>query len=116
MYPKLFSVLALGITVALAGSLFAAPASVSGGGVTLRSVDVSMPFVATPFPDGPGADVVDSNCLACHTAGMVMTQPNLTQAVWKAEVEKMRAAYKAPIDDKDVPTIVGYLVRLKGTP
>jgi hypothetical protein len=31
---------------------------------------------------------------------------------WRAEVEKMRSAFKAPIDPKDVDTIVDYLVSL----
>jgi len=33
---------------------------------------------------------------------------------WREEVEKMRTAYKAPIDPKDVDTIVDYLVRIGG--
>ena len=51
---------------------------------------------------------------ACHSAGMVLFQPALSQAQWHAEVEKMRTAYKAPIDPKDVDTIVAYLVSIRG--
>jgi hypothetical protein len=40
----------------------------------------------------------------------VLTQPALTAAQWRDEVEKMRHAYKAPIDAADVDTIVDYLV------
>jgi hypothetical protein len=36
--------------------------------------------------------VVNGNCLACHSAGMVLTQPALSAAQWRAEVEKMRTA------------------------
>ena len=32
----------------------------------------------------------------------------------RAEVEKMREAYKAPIDPKDAETIVNYLFAIKG--
>jgi mono/diheme cytochrome c family protein len=66
------------------------------------------------FPDGPGADAINNNCLACHSAGMVLNQPALPKAEWQAEVDKMRAAYKAPIDDKDVAEIIDYLVKIKG--
>jgi hypothetical protein len=43
----------------------------------------------------------------------VLTQPALSPAQWRAEVEKMRTAYKAPIDAKDIDTIVNYLVALR---
>jgi hypothetical protein len=58
--------------------------------------------------------VANDNCLACHSAGMVLNQPALPKSVWEAEVDKMREAYKAPIDAKDVDAIVGYLVSIKG--
>jgi hypothetical protein len=45
---------------------------------------------------------------------MVLNQPALAPAQWRAEVEKMRDAYKAPIDPKDVDAIVGYLAATKG--
>ena len=62
-------------------------------------------------PDGAGADVVNGNCLACHSAGMVLNQAALSKAQWRAEVEKMRDAFKAPVDPKDVDAIVDYLIR-----
>jgi hypothetical protein len=48
-------------------------------------------------------------CLA--PAGMVLNQAALSKAQWLTEVEKMRDAFKAPIDPKDVDAIVDYLVR-----
>jgi hypothetical protein len=81
--------------------------------ITLKSVSVDLPFGDRMFPDGPGADAVNSNCLACHSAGMVLDQPALSKAQWRTEVEKMRTAYKAPIDPKDVDTIVDYLAGLR---
>jgi cytochrome c5 len=88
-----------------------APSTVSVGGVTLRSVNVDIPNRDRQF-EGPGADVVNDNCLTCHSAGMVLTQPRLPRADWQAEVEKMRNTYKGPIDAKDVPAIVDYLANL----
>jgi hypothetical protein len=80
--------------------------------LTLKSVNIDLPFGDRMFPDGPGSEAVNNNCLACHSAGMVLTQPALSKEQWQTEVEKMRTAYKAPIDPKDVDTIVGYLVGL----
>jgi cytochrome c5 len=91
-----------------------APATVTGGGVTLHSVSTNFPDSDRLFP-GAGADAINNNCLACHSAGMVLTQPRLSRADWQAEVEKMRSLYKAPVDASDVPAIVDYLVSLSST-
>jgi mono/diheme cytochrome c family protein len=84
---------------------------VSVGDIALRSVKVDLPDSDRDFL-GPGAAVVNNNCLACHSAGMVLTQPRLPRAVWQAEVEKMRNTYKAPVAAEDVPAIVDYLAKL----
>jgi len=34
----------------------------------------------------------------CHSADMVLNQPAISKTQWREEVEKMRTAYKAPID------------------
>ena len=82
--------------------------------LTLKSVNVDLPAGDRMFPDGPGADVANDNCLACHSAGMVLNQPALPKAMWEAEVDKMRNIYKAPIDDRDVEAIIRYLISIKG--
>jgi cytochrome c5 len=88
-----------------------APSTVSVSGVTLRSVAGDFPDSDRRF-EGPGADFVNNNCLACHSAGMVLTQPRLSRAVWQGEVDKMRNTYKAPVEAADVPAIVDYLATL----
>jgi len=82
---------------------------------SLKSVTVDLPTGDGTFPAGPGADVANGNCLACHSAGMVLNQPALPRAAWQAEVSKMRDAYRAPIDPRDVDAIVNYLMAVKGT-
>ena len=67
------------------------------------------------FPDGPGSDAINNNCLACHSAGMVLNQPALSKQAWVAEVTKMINAYKAPVAAEDVGPIVAYLTGLKGS-
>jgi|APAra7269097559_1048567.scaffolds.fasta_scaffold08228_2 hypothetical protein len=78
-----------------------------------QSVHVTLPESDRSFP-GAGADAINNNCLACHSAGMVLNQPAMTQAAWQAEVNKMISAYKAPVAPTDVPAIVDYLVKTKG--
>jgi cytochrome c5 len=88
------------------------PASVSADGFTLVSTSAELPFDDRQFPDGPHADVVNANCLACHSTSMVLTQPVLKSDQWKAIVIKMRDVYKAPVAEENVAPIVDYLATL----
>jgi hypothetical protein len=90
----------------------AAPTTATAAGVTLRSVSIEFPDRGQMFP-GKDADAINSNCLACHSVGMVLQQPTLSPATWQAEVEKMGSQYKAPVDPSDVPAIVAYLTAHK---
>lgn len=83
--------------------------------IPLKSIHVTLPATGRMFPKGPGVNVVNGTCLACHSADMVLNQPDMPKAAWKAEVNKMRNAFKAPVDSKDVGTIVNYLASIKGT-
>ena len=80
----------------------------------LKSVKLDLPDSDKMFPDGPGSDAINNNCLACHSAGMVLNQPSLSKQAWAAEVNKMIHNYKAPIAPEDVGAIVDYLTALKG--
>jgi hypothetical protein len=93
-----------------------APSSVTAAGITLRSVSVELPSSDRMFSGDKDAEAINNNCLACHSAGMVLTQPALTRTAWQQEVEKMRGQYKAPVDEADVPAIVAYLASHKGAP
>jgi cytochrome c553 len=83
-------------------------------------VSIELPFDATPYPalgkGAPSADAINNNCLSCHSAEMVMTQPRLTAAEWAAEVAKMRNVYKAPIDPGDDAAITAWLAALSARP
>lgn len=91
--------------------------SIAGGAtlVELKTTKVDLPESDRMFPDGRGSDAINNNCLACHSAGMVLNQPALSREAWASEVKKMINNYKAPIAPEDVEPIVEYLVALKGT-
>src|SRR6202051_3957801 len=91
----------------------ATPSTVAGAGVPLHSVNFEFPDPARMFPGDSKADAINNNCLACHSAGMVLTQPALSRAEWQSEVDKMRSTYKAPVNASDDPSIVDYLAALK---
>src|SRR5437016_7197868 len=82
--------------------------------IQLKSVKIDLPDSDRMFPDGPGSDAINNNCLACHSAGMVLNQPSLSKQAWTAEVNKMIDNYKAPVASEDVGAIVEYLTALKG--
>ena len=92
-----------GCALMLATAAWAAPA------MTFKSQSIELPPDAATFPDGPNLKVVQQNCLACHSADMVLDQPLFPRATWTAEVTKMRNTYKAPISDADAALIVDYL-------
>lgn len=93
----------------------ASPSVASGGGITLRSLSVEFPSSDRGFPGRAAAQAITDNCTACHSPGMVLNQPALTPVRWQAEVNHMRTEFKAPIAAADVPAIVAYLARTKGS-
>jgi len=80
----------------------------------LKPVKIDLPDSDRMFPAGPGSDAINNNCLACHSADMVLNQPALSKQAWTAEVNKMINNYKAPVAPEDVGSIVEYLTGLKG--
>jgi hypothetical protein len=80
----------------------------------LKPLKIDLPDSDRMFPAGPGSDAINNNCLACHSADMVLNQPSLSKQSWATEVNKMINNYKAPVAPEDVGAIVGYLTALKG--
>jgi hypothetical protein len=77
-------------------------------------VRVELPTGDEPFPPGIGADIASSQCLICHSAAMVLTQPPLKKDEWRAEIMKMRSAYGAIIPDDQVDGLSEYLKNING--
>jgi mono/diheme cytochrome c family protein len=72
-------------------------------------VKVELPVSNASFPAGAGADVANAQCLICHSAGMVLRQPPLTQKEWLGEINKMRSAFGAPLPADQVDSLAKYL-------
>lgn len=82
---------------------------------------IALALVAAPvefaLPDdeaqftGPDADLLNANCLACHSASMVLLQPQMSAEQWHHSVEKMRNVYKAPIEEADAAKLPDALAR-----
>jgi mono/diheme cytochrome c family protein len=89
---------------------------------------VLTPLVATSKsitlpPDGvqlkpsslPGYALAQANCVACHSAEYMLYQPpTAPRPYWDAMVKRMKAVFKAPLIDADMPAIVEYLAKTYG--
>src|SRR5713101_8147308 len=78
-------------------------------------VSVELPASQTPFPPGDGAVIANAQCLICHSAGMVLRQPPLTQDEWVGEINKMRNVYGAPLPADQVEALARYLYSIDGS-
>jgi hypothetical protein len=58
-------------------------------------------------------ETAQSNCLTCHSADHINTQPpHRGKTFWASEVTKMIKAYHAPISDAEAEAIVDYLAKI----
>lgn len=63
----------------------------------------------------PGYAKAQASCVTCHSAEYMLYQPpNAPRPYWDAMVRRMKAVFKAPLDDADIPFIVDYLVKTYG--
>ena len=101
-----------GVALGLLVALMAACAPVHRDAGTWQRVHVELPASSEQLPPGEGADIANSQCLICHSASMVLTQPKLTEKQWTDTINKMRVAYGAPLPADQVPLLVAYFLRL----
>lgn len=83
-------------------------ASLLALGLAIAPITVSAQVAEPPLPLA-GAPPSAAVCTACHSSEMIDYQPRLTMAQWRATVLKMKAAYGAPVADKDVDDIAKWL-------
>lgn len=95
----------------LVGTLFLA------GPVT--ALDIELPADHTSFRPSalPGYALAQRNCLVCHSADYVASQPpDTNRSYWQQTVLKMRDSFGWPLPDDEVGPIVDYLVSAYGAP
>ena len=92
----------------------AAKEVVKGSVPQWAKVSVDLPVSQISFPPGNGSVIANSHCLICHSAGMVLRQPPLTQDEWTVEINKMRNAFGAPLPADQVEALAKYLSSING--
>jgi len=80
-----------------------------------KTIDLPPDTVQLKASSLPGYAKAQANCLACHSAEYFLYQPpTAPRPYWDAMVKRMKAVFKAPINDADMPDIVDYLAKTYG--
>ena len=90
--------------------------TLTSAAVFAGTLKIELPAESATLRPGPGVDLANGQCLTCHSAEYVTTQPrDKPLAFWKAEVEKMRKVYGAPVPEDQIQAIAEYLTRSYGS-
>lgn len=98
------------ILVALAFVSACAPLSAA-------ALEVALPAETAVYVPSelPGYQLVQQNCLICHSAQYVLTQPRTSpRSYWEATVGKMSKVFGAPFPEQDSAAMVDYLSKTYG--
>jgi len=82
-----------------------------------RAESITLPQETATFREStlPGYNLVLRNCMVCHSAQYVLTQPPaMPRSYWEATVKKMKTPFGAPFPEEDIPAMVDYLVKTYG--
>ena len=82
--------------------------------LTAAPLKISLPPETAKLKPGPGSELVTAQCLICHSAEYISTQPRLMRPAWKAAVQKMKDKYGAPVAADQMDALVDYLVKNYG--
>jgi hypothetical protein len=99
-------------------SLFAAACLVLACSSPIAAKDIQLPPDTVQLTPSalPGYAKAQANCTMCHSAEyMRMQPPNAARPYWDAMVHRMKAVFKAPVADEDMPDIVDYLAKTYGS-
>jgi len=97
--------------LALAGALSLAACAPLG----TKRIELPPETVRLKASPLPGYAKAQANCVACHSAEYMQYQPvSAPRPYWDAMVKRMKAVFKAPINDADMPDIVDYLAKTYG--
>ena len=82
--------------------------------VSAADLNFTLPVETAQLKTAPGSELAMGNCILCHSADYISTQPRFPRSVWQAEVVKMQQKYRAPIATNDIPALVDYFVQNYG--
>jgi sulfite dehydrogenase len=99
----------IALTAAIAALAAIAPSAAQ------RTFTLPAETVVYQKSDLPGYQLVQRNCVGCHSAHYVATQPpTLARPYWENTVKRMKKPFGAQFPDEDVAAMVDYLVKTYG--
>lgn len=101
-HPLILAIWTLGVATAIPNAM---------------ALEIKLPQETAAYKQSslPGYNLALQNCMTCHSAQYVSTQPpSSPRAYWEATVKKMKSPFGAPLKDEDMPAIVDYLVKTYG--
>ena len=99
------------VTILTGAAAFAAIAP-SAAQRTFTLPPETVVFEESPLP---GYQLVQRNCVGCHSAHYVQMQPpTLARTYWENTVKRMKKPFGAQFPDEDAAAMVDYLVKTYG--
>jgi hypothetical protein len=84
--------------------------------VRAAEVSIVLPPETGTYKKAPGIELMQANCLMCHSSEYVASQPPMPRKFWEASVKKMKEKFGAPTPDAQVAALVDYLTANYGVP
>ena len=76
--------------------------------------DMQVPYIAYEIKMGENFDVIQAQCLMCHSFGYIINQGPQSKAFWAGKVKKMQVAFGMDIEDNDAARVTDYLFQHYG--
>jgi mono/diheme cytochrome c family protein len=86
----------------------------TGASVWAEPLRIVLPAETASFRGAPGVELAMAQCVQCHSAEYITTQPPLGREAWKASLQKMRGKYGAVVPPESEAALLDYLVGAYG--
>jgi len=76
--------------------------------------DMQVPYIPYEIKMGEHFDVIQAQCLMCHSFGYMINQGPQSKAFWAGKVKKMKVAFGMDISEQDATSVTEYLFKHYG--
>ena len=76
--------------------------------------EMQVPYIPYEIKMGKNFDVIQTQCLMCHSFGYMINQGPQSKAFWAGKVKKMKVAFGMDISEQDSTSVTEYLFRHYG--
>jgi len=76
--------------------------------------EMQVPYIPYEIKMGKHFDVIQAQCLMCHSFGYIINQGPQSKAFWSGKVKKMKNAFGMDISKEDTVSVIEYLFKHYG--